>query len=63
MTLHVAIRILCMRECPEHLLSYADQLLKYFVEKAASEKLDGAAVHVYNVHGLIHMAQDVRAFG
>ncbi|XP_077558139.1 uncharacterized protein LOC144173702 [Haemaphysalis longicornis] len=63
MTLHVAIRILCMRDCPEHLLSYADQLLKYFVEKAASKQLYGVGVHVYNVHGLIHLAQDVRAFG
>ncbi|CAN7942719.1 unnamed protein product, partial [Ixodes hexagonus] len=62
-TLHVAIRIPCTKDCPEHLVSSADQLLHYFVEQASSERLYGETVHVYNVHGLIHLAQDVRAFG
>ncbi|CAN7947458.1 unnamed protein product, partial [Ixodes hexagonus] len=63
MTLHVAVRILCGKSSSEHLISYADELLRYFVEKAASAALYGPTVHVYNVHGLIHLAQDVRAFG
>ncbi|CAN7979093.1 unnamed protein product [Ixodes persulcatus] len=63
MTLHVAIRILCTKDCPEHLIAYAEQLLHFFVDKAASATLYGEAVHVYNVHALIHIANDVRAFG
>lgn len=63
MTLHVAIRILCMKDCPAQLLHYADQLLKFFVQKAASAQLYGPTVNVYNVHGLIRLAEDVRALG
>ncbi|CAN8019053.1 unnamed protein product [Ixodes persulcatus] len=63
MTLHVAIRILCTKDCPERLISYAEQLLHFFVNKAASATLYGEAVHVYNVHALVHIANDVRAFG
>lgn len=63
MTLHVAIRILCMKDCPAQLLHCADQLLKFFVQKAASAQLYGPTVNVYNVHGLIRLAEDVRALG
>lgn len=41
--------------------SYAHDLLVLFVEHAA--KLYGRAILVYNVHGLVHLAEDVRKFG
>ncbi|XP_077551247.1 uncharacterized protein LOC144164879 [Haemaphysalis longicornis] len=63
LVLHVAIRILCAKDSPNNLVSYAEELLKFFVEKARSEKLYGETVSVYNVHGLIHLAQDARTFG
>lgn len=63
MTLHVAIRLLCTKDCPPHLISYAEELLNYFVERAGAKTLYGNTVYVYNVHALIHLAQDVRTFG
>ena len=53
-----------IRACPQlsqaH-LGYAADLLKYFVEKASF--LYGAEFIVYNVHCLIHLADEVRNFG
>ncbi|CAN8023116.1 unnamed protein product [Ixodes persulcatus] len=59
MTLHVS----SASYCPEHLIAYSEQLLHFFVDKAASATLYGEVVHVYNEHALIHIANDVRAFG
>ena len=41
-------------------ISYAQKLLEYFVTKAPS--LYGPTFTVYNVHGLIHLHEDVRYF-
>lgn len=60
MLLHVAMRILC---CPSLCLRYCDfaeTLLVKFVEHFQS--VYGNYV-VYNVHGLIHLANDARQFG
>ncbi|XP_077548137.1 uncharacterized protein LOC144160923 [Haemaphysalis longicornis] len=63
MTLHVAIRILCSKDCSPELVNYAEELLTYFVAHAGANTLYGNTVYVYNVHGLIHLAQEVRTFG
>ncbi|KAM7293416.1 uncharacterized protein ISCGN_026546 [Ixodes scapularis] len=63
MALHVAIRLLCTKDCSAELVTYADQLLNYFAEKASSPALYGETVDVYNVHGLVHLAEDVRRLG
>ncbi|CAN7995569.1 unnamed protein product [Ixodes hexagonus] len=46
MTLHVAVRLLCTKDCAPELVSYADQLLNYFVEKASAATLYGETVQV-----------------
>lgn len=60
MSLHVSVRILCSNDCSQY-IEYAGQLLKKFVD---------AMLHLYhecfvshNVHGLIHIIQDVKTFG
>lgn len=60
MILSVAMRILSPDLCSEF-SQYADQLLKVFVENFA--KLYGPEFIVYNVHSLIHLAQDARKYG
>ncbi|KAH9372064.1 hypothetical protein HPB48_019231 [Haemaphysalis longicornis] len=41
LVLHVAIRILCAKGSPNNLVSYAEEMFKFFVEKAQSQKLSG----------------------
>jgi hypothetical protein len=60
LTLTVAIRILSQAESPE-LITYAESLLKYFVNEF--KQLYGRHQVSYNVHGLIHLANDVRKHG
>lgn len=60
LTLHVAIRILCSLMF-QNLIDYAQELLQYFVSSFAL--LYGTYNISYNVHGLIHLVQDVKKFG
>lgn len=59
--LSVAARILLSPGLHDTYLDYADQLLKYFVQCFSS--LYGEQQLVYNVHSLIHIADDARRFG
>ena len=61
MMLSVASSILTCPQLSQAHLGYAADLLKYFVEKASF--LYGAEFIVYNVHCLIHLADEVRNFG
>ena len=63
LTLCLGIRLLSSPDTEyrtEH-LEYSRNLLTYFVEK--SSLIYGAEFVVYNVHGLIHIADDVEFFG
>ncbi|KAM7286796.1 uncharacterized protein ISCGN_003897 [Ixodes scapularis] len=61
MTLHCAVTILCSPLlCREH-LGYAERLLRHFVETYIT--LYGRHAVSHNVHGLIHVASDVRVHG
>ncbi|ODM87811.1 hypothetical protein Ocin01_18871 [Orchesella cincta] len=59
--LSVAIRILCSEQLHCQLYTYADSLLKYFVE--GFQTLYGSELVSYNVHGLIHLATDSQKLG
>ncbi|CAN7937870.1 unnamed protein product, partial [Ixodes hexagonus] len=61
MILHCAIMILASPRLSEALIDYAEKLLRYFVESCKS--LFGTEFISYNVHGLLHLANDVRAHG
>ena len=52
--------MICEKLINDH-LDYANQLMHYFVKN--SVKLYGEEFVVYNVHSLIHVADDVRRFG
>ncbi|KAG7470152.1 hypothetical protein MATL_G00136460 [Megalops atlanticus] len=58
--LHVGITILCSTHLSEHYCDYAEKVLTVFVQNFSV--IYGDFV-VYNVHGLIHLANDVRKFG
>ncbi|EFN73105.1 hypothetical protein EAG_00322, partial [Camponotus floridanus] len=59
LTLHVAIRLLCSPDLLH--ITYADSLLQHFVQ---SFKILYGPQHIsFNIHGLIHLADDVRKFG
>ncbi|KAG8238459.1 hypothetical protein J437_LFUL016916 [Ladona fulva] len=58
--LHVAIRILCSEEMAFPFCGYASELLKSFVQ-GMTERY-GMDSLVYNVHSLIHLADDVKFF-
>lgn len=61
LTLHCAVTILCSPLfCTEH-LEYAEKLMRHFVETYIT--LYGRHAVSHNVHGLIHVANDVRAHG
>lgn len=57
---HVAITILCSPTLSSIHCDYAEQLLMVFVQNLTSIYGDFT---VYNVHSLIHLADDVRKFG
>lgn len=61
MCLSVAIRYLCSPKPTREEINYAEQLLQYFVE--TFKTIYGRVRLSYNVHGLIHVAEDVRNFG
>jgi hypothetical protein len=59
--LSIAIFLLSSERLCKHYCGYAEELLIFFVEQCI--ELYGPAFVVYNVHGLIHLADDVRNFG
>src|SRR5258705_13756330 len=61
LALHVAIRMLASPQLCMELNSYASELLLYFVTHFG--KLYGKENVSYNVHGLIHLSDDVKHFG
>uniref|UniRef100_A0A1Y1KZS3 Transposase domain-containing protein n=1 Tax=Photinus pyralis TaxID=7054 RepID=A0A1Y1KZS3_PHOPY len=61
LSFHFAIRILVSQNYSSSMLQYASVLLKYFVSNFGS--LYGDHNISYNVHGLLHLADDVEKFG
>jgi hypothetical protein len=59
--LHVAIKLLVSEQLCYKFNKYAKQLLRHFVKE--SGKLYGGHFISYNVHGLIHLADDVLRYG
>lgn len=58
-TLHVAVRILASKDLHEH-LNYAQLLLEHFVDSFSILYRNYLISH--NVHGLLHITEDVRYF-
>lgn len=58
---HAAIRLLCLKDLTPELFSFADQSLKYFVERFGM--LYGKKHYVYNVHSLTHLVNDCKIYG
>ncbi|KAG8224661.1 hypothetical protein J437_LFUL005163 [Ladona fulva] len=58
--LHEAIRILCLEKMAFPFCGYASELLKSFVEGMTDRY--GMDSLVYNIHSLIHLADDVKFF-
>lgn len=61
LVLHVAITILAHPQLCSELNDYARRLLTFFVH--TSIDIYGIENVTYNVHGLVHLADDVRLFG
>lgn len=61
MLLHVAIKLLVNRDTCKTYTDYAESLLKLYV--ASGAQLYGAKYVTFNVHNLIHLANDVRKHG
>ncbi|XP_035716752.1 uncharacterized protein LOC110861074 isoform X1 [Folsomia candida] len=61
LVLSIAVRLLSITNQTEPNLKYAEDLLLYFVEQF--KKLYGKENLSYNVHGLIHLTNDVRKHG
>ncbi|KYN21736.1 hypothetical protein ALC57_05887 [Trachymyrmex cornetzi] len=59
--LHVSIRILCMEDASEEMINYADELLKNFNKTFTI--LYGEENVSFNVHALLHLANDVHKHG
>lgn len=59
--LHASITILCSKRLHSELLDYANELLVYFVKTFSI--LYGKESVSYNIHNLIHLANDSRLFG
>ncbi len=61
MVLSVAIRLLASPNISDEHLNYAEELLLFFVQKC--HELYQSIFMSYNVHGLIHLSQDVKKHG
>lgn len=61
MMLSVAVRVLLDSNSSLQLFDYAEKLLRYFVDDFSS--VYGEQHIVYNVHSLIHLADDARRYG
>ena len=61
MLLVAAMRILLSPSQPQDSIEFARHCLKGFVEYAP--EIYGKTIHVYNVHSLIHLADDYHTFG
>ena len=61
MLLSVGIRILICPQLASNFCDYANDLLVLFVTEAG--KFYGKEIYVYNVHSLIHLANDVKNLG
>ena len=61
MLLHVAIKLLVNKETCKSYTDYAESLLRLYVSTGA--RLYGAKYVTFNVHNLIHLANDVRKHG
>jgi len=61
LSLHVAIRILCKEDTKNAYMEYSKKLLEHFVKSFI--KLYGKHHVSHNVHGLIHLVDDVKNFG
>lgn len=61
LTLHVATRILCSTNLCKDYLNYAEELLNHYVK--SFKILYGVYNVSHNVHGLIHLCDDVRIHG
>lgn len=59
--MHVAITILVSNSLSRRYLSFAELALQKFVLR--SPNLYGPTFNSYNVHGLLHLTDDVRRFG
>ncbi|XP_070170701.1 uncharacterized protein [Polyergus mexicanus] len=59
LTLYVTIRLLCSPDLLH--ITYAESLLQHFVQSFII--LYGSHYASYNIHALIHLAEDVRKFG
>ena len=59
--LHVAIRLLVKPTLTSGDIQYSDDLLRYFVQHFP--RLYGRENMSFNVHGLLHLAEDARNFG
>lgn len=61
LSLHVAISILASNELHLKLINYAEELLRHFV--ISFEVLYGIHNSSHNIHGLLHLADDVKYHG
>jgi len=59
--LSIAIRILASPQYASRYCDYANTLLVLFVSEA--ERLYGREIYLYNVHSLIHLANDMKCLG
>ncbi|XP_025158395.1 uncharacterized protein LOC109504667 [Harpegnathos saltator] len=59
--LHAAIRILVSTSSSKIYLNFAEVALQKFVERC--ENMYGSTFNSYNIHGLLHIANDVRQLG
>lgn len=59
--LHAAIRVLISKSPSKQHLKFAELALQKFVLR--TEILYGPTFHTYNVHGLLHLTDDVKRFG
>lgn len=59
--LSVAVRLLLSPTLLDHYINYVQELLRYFVDTFA--EIYGQDQLVYNVHSVIHLADDARKFG